>query len=138
MPEFCNFAIVMELSLTNILLVGAGSCLGGMARYIVSKLISTGTSTAFPWGTLTVNILGCLILGLVCGFIERGNNISTDMRLFLTVGFCGGFTTFSTFMNENFLLSGQSGIPIQAILYSTVSLIGGFVMLYTGYRLGRL
>ena len=128
----------MTISLTNILLVGAGSCLGGIARYIVSKIIASGASTSFPWGTLTVNVIGCLILGLTCGLIERGENVSAGIRLFLTVGFCGGFTTFSTFVNENFIIGSQNGMPVQALIYSIVSLAGGFLMLYAGYRLGRL
>ena len=59
---------------------------------------------SFPLGTFLVNILGCFAIGLFYGLFERGNLMSPNLRIFLTVGFCGGFTTFSTFMNENFLL----------------------------------
>jgi len=120
--------------MNTILIVGAGSCLGGMARYLLSKLIQTSAGGVFPWGTLAVNVLGCLVIGFVYGLLDRGFNLSGGMKMFLTVGFCGGFTTFSTFMNENYLLFG-SGHLLTVLAYAAVSLLLGLGMTYAGYRI---
>lgn len=122
----------MNTTLLNILLVGLGSCLGGVARYLVSKGVTAVWHTVFPWGTFLVNIAGCLIIGLVYGYLDKGGTMSEGMRLFLTVGFCGGFTTFSTFMNENYMLfTGPA--PLSLALYATASVAAGFLMVYAGY-----
>ena len=83
-------------TIRNIIAVGAGSFIGGIARYLVS-LAMKGISKGFPWATILVNLLGCLIIGLLWGFLSRNASESTSWGLFLTVGLCGGFTTFSTF-----------------------------------------
>ena len=85
----------------DVILVGIGSFLGGGMRYWVSKMIQSCTLIAFPFGTMTVNILGCFIIGFLSGLNWNGTGImSPSTKLLLTTGFCGGFTTFSTFMNE--------------------------------------
>lgn len=124
-------------SLTNIFWVGLGSCLGGIARYLLSRFIQTGTSGVFPWGTLAVNLAGCLVIGLIYGLLDRGFCLSPGMKLFLTVGFCGGFTTFSTFMHENYILFG-GGEPLMFIAYATASFIFGIAFVYGGYQLAGL
>lgn len=120
--------------MNNLIMIGAGSCLGGIARYLLSKIIQTSSGGEFPWGTLAVNLLGCLIIGFIYGILDRGFNMSQGMRLFLTVGFCGGFTTFSTFINENFLLFG-SGRILTVIIYAAASLFLGLCMTYAGFWL---
>ena len=80
--------------------IGAGSFAGGIARYLLSRLIQSHAASGFPWGTLAVNGAGCLAIGLLYGLFERGNLLNAELRLFLTVGFCGGFTTFSTFSSD--------------------------------------
>ena len=127
----------MPTFLYNILLVGLGSCVGGIVRYLVSKLINDNTASAFPWGTLAVNLLGCFIIGFIYGLIDRGFSLSAGMKLFLTVGFCGGFTTFSTFMHENYLLFG-GGNPILFISYMAVSVIFGLLLVYSGFYLSSI
>lgn len=119
------------------MIVGLGSCLGGIARYLVSKAIQTVCHTAFPWGTFVVNIIGCFIIGLVFGYMDRGGQMGDGLRLFLTVGFCGGFTTFSTFMHENYLLF-QSPNHLALLLYALASALVGFIMVYLAYALTRL
>lgn len=120
----------------DFLVVGAGSCIGGMARYGISKLITVHSGGDFPWGTLCVNLAGCLLIGLIYGAIARGFSLSEQMKLFLTVGFCGGFTTFSTFVHENHaLMTGGSLLPV--LLYAAVSLVGGLLLVYGGYWLTR-
>ena len=89
-----------------VLFVGAGSFLGGVARYLLSRLIQSHVASGFPWGTMTVNVAGCLLIGLLYGCMERAGWMNPELRLFLTVGFCGGFTTFSTFIHENYILLG--------------------------------
>lgn len=120
-----------------ILLVGAGSCLGGMARYILSKIVQCVSPGVFPWATFCVNVFGCFILGLIYGLLTKGFQLSEGMKLFLTVGFCGGFTTFSTFINENFQLLEQ-GLSFQFLLYAASSLLAGFLLLYAGYQIARI
>ena len=87
--------------LRDFFLVGMGSFLGGGSRFIVSKVIQAWAPLSFPLGTFAVNILGCLIIGFLSGLHWPGGWMSPSMKLVLTTGFCGGFTTFSTFMNES-------------------------------------
>ena len=116
--------------LREILLVGAGSFAGGALRYVVSKLLNGG----FPWGTMLVNIAGCLLIGLLYGLTERGELGSPEMRLLLTAGFCGGFTTFSAFVNENFMML-KAGEALPFILYTTGSILLGLAAVWFGYWL---
>ena len=88
----------------TLLCVGAGSFVGGIARYGLTRWVSAGSFTHLPLGTMIVNVAGCLFIGLLYGWFERADVLSPEWRLFLTVGFCGGFTTFSTFVHENYIL----------------------------------
>jgi len=128
----------MNPLIANVMAVGAGSCLGGMARYLVSRLTQSYLHGEFPWGTFVVNVAGCFIIGLIYGFIDRGFHLGESMRLFITVGFCGGFTTFSTFINESYQLFNGSGHQLTMILYATASIAAGFIMLYAAHSLTRL
>ena len=85
--------------LRTLLFIGMGSFIGGIARFLLARWVQGGTGSSFPFGTLAVNVLGCLAIGLLYGIFERGNLMNPDLRLFLTVGLCGGFTTFSTFVH---------------------------------------
>lgn len=127
----------MTNSFINFLIVGAGSCLGGMARYAISLLQAHSPAQSFPKATLATNLAGCLIIGLVYGIIQRGAPLNDGLKLFLTIGFCGGFTTYSTFINENFRLLSEGQI-IPFLTYTIASLVGGFILLWVGYRLGRI
>ena len=117
-----------------IIYVALGSALGGVARYFVSKIITAYAAGMFPWGTFVVNVVGCFIIGLVYGFLDRGGVMSENTRLFLTVGFCGGFTTFSTFAHENFLLF-QSGNFLTLAAYGSLSLFVGILLAYLGFSI---
>lgn len=119
------------------LCVGAGSCVGGVLRYFLSKCVQDYLpAAAFPVGTLVVNVLGCFLIGFVGGLFEQGAWWNPYCKLFLTVGFCGGFTTFSTFLNENSLLLREEHF-LSCCLYTGSSLFLGFVLLQVGAWIAR-
>jgi CrcB protein len=82
------------------LMVGLGSMLGGVSRYGMSLLTQNASAFSLPYGTLLSNLAGCLLIGLIAGFGDRTELLSTEMRLLLATGFCGGFTTMSSFVYE--------------------------------------
>ena len=122
-------------TIRNIIAVGAGSFIGGIARYLVS-LAMKGISKGFPWATLFVNLLGCLIIGLLWGFLNRNTSESTSWGLFLTVGLCGGFTTFSTFSKEALTML-QTGQIWGFASYIAISILAGIALVALGYYIGR-
>jgi CrcB protein len=115
-------AVNPSLPLHAYLLVAIGSGLGGAARLWVSTLVSRGTGTAFPWGTLAVNVLGCLVVGILAALFEPASplHVRQDLRVLLVVGVLGGFTTFSAFSLETLLLV-QRGAVVAAVAYVVVS-----------------
>ena len=96
------------------LIVGAGSFLGGIARYALSGLVHRWAGAGFPWGTLAVNVAGCFLIGGVLHLVEDRTLLGPDARLFVAVGLLGGFTTFSAFGWETFelLRGGQLGLAL--------------------------
>ena len=122
-------------TIRNIIAVGAGSFIGGIARYLVS-LAMKGISKGFPLATLLVNLLGCLIIGLLWGFLSRNASESTSWGLFLTVGLCGGFTTFSTFSKEALIML-QTGQIWGFASYIAISILAGIALVALGYYIGR-
>lgn len=113
-----------------ILLVGTGSFIGGVCRYLLSMLVQSKSPSAFPYGTLMVNLSGCLLIGILFGFFER-TQVSIEWRLLLVTGILGGFTTFSAFSGEtyNLIKSGNSG---NAILYVALSVVLGISLTFLG------
>ena len=122
-------------TIRNIIAVGAGSFIGGIARYLVS-LAMKGISKGFPWATVLVNLIGCLIIGLLWGFLSRNASESTSWGLFLTVGLCGGFTTFSTFSKEALTML-QTGQIWGFASYIALSILAGIALVALGYYFGR-
>ena len=120
----------MEL-LKTILAVGCGSFLGGAGRYLVS-LAMKDISKGFPWATLAVNLLGCFLIGLLWGVFGKNGTEGSNWALFLTVGFCGGFTTFSTFSKEALIML-QTGNIWGFAAYVSVSVIAGIALVALGY-----
>ena len=121
----------------SILIAGLGGFIGTILRYMVSRLIQTNSLGLFPWATFTVNIAGCLLIGLFYGISEKGNLMSPNLRLFLTVGICGGFTTFSSFSNDAFLLI-QDKEWLRVSLYTALSFFLGLVAVYLGKVISKL
>jgi CrcB protein len=112
-----------------ILAIGAGSFIGGISRYLLSIFIQNRVFTTYPFGTLSVNILGCFLIGIVFGLADRGN-MSQEWRLFLATGVLGGFTTFSAFSNETIgmMRDGQFWYASSYVLASVVlGLIATFI-----------
>lgn len=107
----------------EIVFVGVGSCFGGVARYLLSSwTLHLFAFTRFPVGTFVVNILGCLLIGVVAGVFETRQSVSPDLKLFLMTGVLGGFTTFSAFGLETLMLlrSGAVAVAAMNILLSCV------------------
>lgn len=123
--------------LRDCLIVACGSFFGGGMRYAVTKIVQSGVIGSFPWGTMTVNVLGCLIIGFFSGLNYPGGVLGPSTKLLLTTGFCGGFTTFSTFMNENKALLTDSNY-LYSMLYTLASLLLGFVFVVIGNQLTKL
>lgn len=119
----------------NILSVGAGSFIGGIGRYLIS-LAMKGVCKGFPWATLAVNLSGCLMIGLLWGFLSRNASEGTSWGLFLTVGVCGGFTTFSTFSKEALTML-QAGQAWGFVSYITMSVLTGIALAALGYYIAR-
>lgn len=115
----------------SILLVGFGGFIGSAARYMISRYFQENIASVFPWSTFTVNIIGSLIIGIIFGLSEKGDLLNPEIRLFLAVGICGGFTTFSTFSNDAFILM-RNQEWIRFVLYSSLSFFLGLIAVYGG------
>lgn len=120
--------------LKSILIVGLGSFAGGALRYIVSLLVRP--VSGFPLPTFIVNVVGCLLIGLLYGFFSRYLSTASHYCLLLTTGLCGGFTTFSTFANESLVLL-QSGNWLTFALYVGLSIVLGLAAVFSGYWLAK-
>ena len=121
----------------NLILVGVGSCIGGIARYLTQLLVQKHYPSSIPFGTLTVNISGCFIIGILYALADRGNMLSPAMRLLLATGFCGGFTTFSSFAYENISLM-RDGEFLYTSLYILLSVVIGLLAVWLGILLIKL
>ena len=115
----------------NLLLVGLGGSIGSMARYAASLLIQ---SKSFPFATLSVNVIGSFIIGLVFALSIKEAAVSNNWKLFLATGICGGFTTFSAFSVENMELL-QNGKTGMALTYIMLSIVLGILATFLGYQL---
>ena len=122
--------------LRNLLLVGAGGFLGSIGRYLVGGWTHRLVGAAFPYGTLAVNVIGCLLIGFLGGLADTRQLFSAEARLFLFLGVLGGFTTFSSFGYETFAFA-RSGEFLFAGLNIVLQLVLGLTAVWLGYFVSR-
>jgi fluoride exporter len=122
------------MSWKYILLVGIGGGIGSIARLLCQKYIFEWYPHPFPLGTFLVNVAGCFLIGLLFGFAERTQLLTNEWRMLLVTGFCGGFTTFSTFAADNIGLL-RMGNQLTFLLYTAGSVILGLVAAWLGMLL---
>jgi CrcB protein len=115
----------------GLLLIGLGGGIGSICRYLSQQYVQNNYPASIPLGTLLVNITGCFIIGVVYALSERGSLISPEVRVFLATGFCGGFTTYSSFAYENvsMVLDGEF---YYTTLYLLISVVIGFGAVHAG------
>lgn len=118
------------------LIAGAGGFVGTCGRYLVGKWSSAMFHGSFPMGTFLVNIIGCFIIGLFFGLLENAKVMTANENILLITGFCGGFTTFSSFADDMYLLSNK-GDWTTFILYLAASVICGVLLVWAGRALIR-
>lgn len=121
----------------NYILVSAGAAVGGAFRYGISNYIQRHISVIFPYGTLVVNVIGSFILGITMFYLNEKELIGSEFRLFLAVGFCGGFTTFSAFSYETISLfrDAEFGLAIFNVFLNVILCLIG---IYLAYLISKL
>lgn len=136
---FLSGTLIVEIinMLKSILIAGIGGFIGTVLRFLLSKYVQIHIMSSFPWATFIINIVGCFAIGLIYGLSEKGNFLSSDLRLFLTVGICGGFTTYSSFSNEMFILL-QNRELIRFLLYSGLSFTLGLFFVFLGRLITKI
>jgi fluoride exporter len=121
-----------EMNMKLILMIGIGGFIGTIFRYIISIGIQNKFLSSYPFGTFTVNIIGCFLIGIIYALSDRGN-ISVEWRLFIATGILGGFTTFSSFSNEtvSMLRDAQYGFALLYVLSSvTIGILATFAGIF--------
>ena len=121
----------------TLLLIGSGGFLGSISRFLASRLVQNIFSSSFPFGTFIVNVSGCLIIGLIYGFSERSSLLTPGWKMFLALGFCGGYTTFSTFANENLSLL-RDGEFLYFSIYAGLSVLLGIAATFLGVLISKI
>ena len=124
------------MQVSTCLWIGIGGFFGAVARYGINTWLTTRWGTAFPYGTLFVNVSGSFVLCLMIAMLTRGVDVTPALRLALTVGFLGSYTTFSTFSADTLLLL-ESGYTLRGLAYVVGSVVGGVLMGVAGMLLGR-
>jgi fluoride exporter len=117
--------------LRTIILVGSGGFIGSVLRFLVQYYAEKSLTDTFPWGTLIANLAGSFIIGIIFALAEKGNLLMAEWRIFLAVGICGGFTTFSAFSYNNYMMLKEQ-LYGQLMLNIGGNLILGIVAVYVG------
>lgn len=121
----------------KILIVAAAGSLGAVARYVLSGAVQRLSPSTFPWGTLVVNVSGCVAIGVVMYLALQRQALSDNTRVFVTIGFLGAFTTYSTFGYETFAMLRERDVG-PALLNVGASLAAGLAAVWVGWTAGRL
>ena len=125
----------MKVALINAALVGTGGFIGAIARYGISGLVQRSAAlSSFPYGTLAVNMLGCLLIGIAGGLVDSRQVFGPDFKLFAVVGLLGGFTTWSTFGYETLTLLRDAEY-LRATANVAIHVMLGLVLVWAGYAL---
>ena len=119
----------------NVLLVFIGGGIGSVLRYLLGKYLNN-SQTGIPYGTFAANILGSLLIGVILGIALKNNTLSENSTLLLATGFCGGFTTFSTFAYENHVFL-KAGDFTSFAIYTIASFVVGFLAVFGGMFLAK-
>ncbi len=128
----------MSITALQLLWVGAGGFVGAVLRFVMTLGVNHLLERAWtPYGTMTVNILGCFLLGLLSELSETRGLLGPNARLFMLVGLLGGFTTFSTFEYETLMLM-REGRPMRAMANAGIQVAVGFAAAAAGFGLARL
>lgn len=117
-----------------LLFVAVGGALGSALRFAMQRSLNPIEQDAFPIGTLLVNILGCLLLGIVWGLSDKYHSFSEETKFFLLTGLCGGFTTLSAFSQESLLMMKAERFSILSI-YLLITVVGGWLATWAGYKM---
>lgn len=120
----------------NIFYIFLGGGFGSILRFAISKLFMADKSS-FPWSTLIANFIGCFIIGIILGWFINNNKQYSDLYVFLSIGFCGGLTTFSTFSVEG-LTFLKNGELLMFVTYILISILGGLLLATLGYYVFQL
>lgn len=120
----------------KLLYIAIGGATGSLLRYALQGWVQRLTVSTFPMGTLTVNVLGCFVLGFLGGYFAGPQLVREEVRIGVTVGLLGGFTTFSTFGLESFLLANEGELRF-AFLNIVLSCTCGYLAVWLGYRLAE-
>jgi fluoride exporter len=116
--------------------IAIGAAIGGVSRYYLASAIQQRVGATFPWGTLLINVTGSLLLGFIIRYALASPAVSVEMRALLTTGFCGGYTTFSTYSYETATLM-EEGQYERAVVYSLGSVLLALAATFAGFILAR-
>ena len=120
----------------TILLIGIGGAIGSILRYFTSVFVQKYYASAFPLATFITNVIGCFLIGLLVGLLDKNQMADSNLKWFLITGFCGGYTTFSVFGYENFSLVQGSNSAV-ALLYIGASIFIGLLAVWCGISLAK-